>query len=417
MDFDNARETRGREIADRMRVVRVGDAWSVPSQSSAAKYRVDPDAPSCTCDDFGLRGPVLLCKHIYAVRFVIEREQRGDTTPPPEPAVEEAPSPRRPTYPQNWPAYVRAQTNERPRFLALLAELTQGIEEPARAKTGRKPVSLADSVFVAAYKVYETIAGRRFDPDFEAVHKAGHVSRKLHPHKISGLMGNPLLTPILYELIRESSAPLADFEEDFAADSTSFSTCTYVRWFDEKYGKERSEHVWLKVQVMTGVRTNIITSADIVADGPDGPHLPKLVRETAERFTVREVSADKGYSSVEAHEAVAAVGGTPFISFKRVATGGSGGLWQKSFHFFQLHREEFLAHYHKRSNAESTFSALKRKFGPYLRSRTKTAMKNELLCKLLCHNIVCLIHEQEELGVTSVFWGEEPPPPILKFPA
>jgi hypothetical protein len=46
---------------------------------------------------------------------------------------------------------------------------------------------------------------------------------------------------------------------------------------------------------------------------------------------------------------------------------------------------------------------LKRKFGKYLRSRTDTAMKNEPLCKFLCHNIVVLIHEMHELGIDPAF--------------
>jgi hypothetical protein len=29
------------------------------------------------------------------------------------------------------------------------------------------------------------------------------------------------------------------------------------------------------------------------------------------------------------------------------------------FHFYNMHREEFLTHYHKRSNVETTFSMIK----------------------------------------------------------
>lgn len=39
---------------------------------------------------------------------------------------------------------------------------------------------------------------------------------------------------------------------------------------------------------------------------------------------------------------------------------------------------------------------------------TTTAMKNEVLCKLLCHNICCLIMSQFELGIEPVFWGDAP---------
>ncbi len=66
-----------------------------------------------------------------------------------------------------------------------------------------------------------------------------------------------------------------------------------------------------------------------------------------------------------------------------------------------------MAHYHKRSNVESTFSAIKRKFGADVSSRTDVAMVNEVYAKLICHNISCLIHEQENLGIVPVFWKDE----------
>ena len=63
--------------------------------------------------------------------------------------------------------------------------------------------------------------------------------------------------------------------------------------------------------------------------------------------------------------------------------------------------------YHKRSQVESTFSMIERKFGDSLRSKTDVAMTNETLCKILCHNLVVLIHEMHELGIDPVFWAEK----------
>lgn len=62
-----------------------------------------------------------------------------------------------------------------------------------------------------------------------------------------------------------------------------------------------------------------------------------------------------------------------------------------------------MNHYHKRSNAESTFSAVKRKFGEALRSKTDLAMKNEILAKVICHNLSCVIHGMYELGIDPDF--------------
>ncbi len=48
---------------------------------------------------------------------------------------------------------------------------------------------------------------------------------------------------------------------------------------------------------------------------------------------------------------------------------------------------------------------MKAKFGDSARSKSDTAMKNEVLAKVLCHNIVSVIHEMYELGIEPTFWG------------
>src|SRR5260370_11322354 len=74
---------------------------------------------------------------------------------------------------------------------------------------------------------------------------------------------NPSLTPILRTLITETSLPLKSVEADFAADSSGFTTSRFVRWFDHKYGTVRQQHEWVKVHLMCGVRTNIVTAVEI----------------------------------------------------------------------------------------------------------------------------------------------------------
>jgi hypothetical protein len=40
-------------------------------------------------------------------------------------------------------------------------------------------------------------------------------------------------------------------------------------------------------------------------------------------------------------------------------------------------------------------------------SWSDAGMANEVLCKILCHNITCLIQEQETLGISPIFWKDE----------
>jgi transposase len=78
------------------------------------------------------------------------------------------------------------------------------------------------------------------------------------------------------------------------------------------------------------------------------------------------------------------------------------------FHFYSYHHERFMQHYHKRSNVESTFAMIKAKFGERLRSKTQTAQFNEVLCKVLCHNICVIVQSIYELGIDPVFWSDDP---------
>lgn len=191
-------------------------------------------------------------------------------------------------------------------------------------------------------------------------------------------------------------------------DSSGFSVSRFVRWYDEKYGCERSGHDWVKVHIVCGVNTHVVTAAAIYGrDTGDSPIMPELVDTTKENFTIKEMSADKAYLSVENVEKVFAAGGIPFIAPKINTTGGAGGLFEKMFHFYQFQRDDFLKHYHKRSNVESVFSAVKRTFGDSVRSRKDEAMVNEVYAKLICNNLWCVILSQVELGIEATFWKEE----------
>jgi transposase len=69
----------------------------------------------------------------------------------------------------------------------------------------------------------------------------------------------------------------------------------------------------------------------------------------------------------------------------------------------EFRNEEFLVHYHKRSNAETTFHIIKSKFGDSVRSKTEAAQVNEVLLKVLCHNICVVIQKMFELGIEPEF--------------
>jgi transposase len=400
----NAREERGLVIAALCKLNKTDGEWLVPSQTGGERiYRVSPDKQTCTCPDHTDAGHK--CKHIYAVEFTMKREVASDGT------VTETKSitfTEKKTYTQDWPAYNHAQSIEKDRMQELLFDLCQSIDNTMRPGPGRKPHTKRDSIFAMVFKVYCGFSNRRFSSDLRAAHRAGYLSRKFSGLKTIQFMENPTFTAILKQLISLSALPLRTVETDFAIDSSGFGTSKFERWYDEKYGVTRNRSCWIKVHICSGVKTNIITAVRILdKDAADCPQFAPLVKETAKEFTIGEVSADKAYGSAENFETVAECGGQAFIAFKSNHTGRVGGIFEKMFHFFQYKRDEYQNHYHKRSNVESTFSMAKRKHGDSVRSMTEVAQVNEVLCKLLCHNLCVLIQEEAELGIRPEFTTEK----------
>ncbi len=396
------RQERGLQIANRCYIGEQNGFWVVPSQSGQGRYRVrDGEQPTCTCPDYETRGEK--CKHIFAVEYIIEfrKNSDGSSTMSETLRVTET---RRQTYPQNWPAYNEAQVNEKSQFMSLLADLCSTITEPEQTK-GRPRLPLKDAIFAATFKIYSTFSGRRFMSDLRDAKDKGFIQSAPHYNSIFNYLENPDVTPILTDLITRSSLPLTAIETDFAVDSTGFLTSRFTRWCDKKYGVVKQEHDWVKTHIMCGVKTNVVTAVEIHGQhASDTPLLPVLVSQTARNFEIKEVSADKGYSSTANLDAVLAFNATPYIAFKHNSTPGrKGGTWEKMFHFFSLNREQFFAHYHKRSNVESTVMMIKTKFRDHVRSKTDVAMRNEVLAKILCHNICCLISAIYELGINPVF--------------
>jgi len=414
----NPREQRGLQLVESGNVEKRNAVYVVRSQTDKSqKYTVAlGKEPYCSCPDHDNGHK---CKHIFACEITLSRitqEQHADGSVT---TTAESITVKRTTYRQNWPAYNEAQSTEKRRFEVLLADLCRNLPEEDQSKRrGPKAHLLRDRVFASVYKVYCGFSARRFSCDLEDAFGRGLTSRLIPGMKVTAFMEDESLLPILAELVAKSAAPLAAVESDFAVDSTGFGTSRYETWHDEKHGTQRSLNVWVKAHVAVGTKTNVITAVRILEkNSGDCPELPALVAKTAENFDVKEVSADKAYVSYVNFEAVAETGAAFFPLFKSNSTGGQGGLLEKTLHYFHFQREEYLSHYHKRSNVESTFSAVKRKFGDSVRSKTDAAMKAEVLCKFIAHNLTCLIQEQESLGIAPIFWKDETECNVLKMPA
>jgi transposase len=433
----DARELKGMQIAATMPVRRDASGWIVPSQSGPGTYRVVPHPTTtykvaqgivpppdgvqpwaCNCPDFELRNRP--CKHVIAVEYVVRRQTvdlDGSVV------TEEI----KVTYTQDWSAYNAAQCEEKERLLPMLADLCSTVPSPPRSGRGRPRLPRSDMAYAVVSKVYSGLSARRHDSDVRDAKARGLTASDPCYNSVLSYLADPEMTPVLERLVSLSALPLAGVEQDFAMDSTGFSTCNYVRWYDHKWGREQKRQEWVKLHAATGVRTNVITSVTVTPNTgkgtSDSSQFPALLNGTAENFTMREVSADKAYSSRAHLAAVEAVGATPFIPFRNTPTGhrnesstlfGVGAIapgpeasaWVRMYHYFAYQRDTFLSHYHRRSNVECTFSALKRKFGGSLRSKSYTGQVNEILAKVILHNLCVIISAIHELGLEAPQFGD-----------
>ena len=186
-------------------------------------------------------------------------------------------------------------------------------------------------IFASAYKVYSQVSSRRFMTDLKEAHLRRYISQLPCYNTVNNFIVMEEITPYLEWLIIRSSLPLKAVETAFAVDSSGFSTCQYVRWIDEKDGKEQSEKDWVKAHLFSGVETHIVTVAKIGgAFSADHNYFAALFNETVKRFTVKEVSADKAYSSYANMRLVDRHGAVPYIDFKEGATDtGNCEIWKR----------------------------------------------------------------------------------------
>ncbi len=233
--MSNSREIKALDLAARFKIVESSGKWLVPFQNIPnRKYavKITEDGGRCDCPDFELRREA--CKHVMAVRYVLQRELNFDGERRTETVTETIEITK--TYSQDWPAYNTAQTVEKDQFQMLLHDLSGLVEEPIQ-KNGRPRMSLADSIFCAAFKVYSGFSGRRFMSDLREANERRYIGHVPHFNSVLNALENPALKPELIRLIELSALPLRAVESDFAADSTGFSTGRFERWFDHKWGK------------------------------------------------------------------------------------------------------------------------------------------------------------------------------------
>ena len=192
-------------------------------------------------------------------------------------------------------------------------------------------------------------------------------------------------------------------------DSTGFSTCTYERWFDHKWGKERSRQKWTKLHAMTGVLTNIVTAA-MISDGHanDTTFMRPLLASTQGNFPMREVSADKAYCSKSNMATIEEVGATPYIPFRGSLPSVQAPMPGLEEGVSIFRKMQYLFAYRPRHVPGAIPQAVERRMhvlhdqaevrrSPAVKVRDRADERD--LCKVIAHNLCVLIACVHEMGM------------------
>jgi transposase len=294
----------------------------------------------------------------------------------------------------DWRGYNRSQTGEKRLFLSLLKELLETVDKSTDQYLSKGARNYFNQIFPMCLKVFLGTSSRRLISDLKMCKEIGLINNVPHFNTILNYFKNQSLKTVLNYLIELSAIPLAQIDKKFAVDSTGIGAHQYEPWrsIRSKYPEHRK---YKKAHIIYGVLTNVAVSCSITkGTEADSPQFENLLKRCADNFKIDEVSADLAYSSKKNLRLVEEHGGIPYIPFKKNATGKRGGsLWKEMFQYFKYNQKEFLKHYHLRSNAETGFFMIKKKFGEFVEMKGDISQENEIRCKILCHNICVLIQE------------------------
>lgn len=307
-------------------------------------------------------------------------------------------------YTQNWTSYNLAKTREKLMAEQLLLELLDNLEE--RKSLYKSPFSIKEKIFIMFTYCYSGYSSRRAISEVEIARRRNLITKTPHFNSILNMFRDSRLTNTLFNLVEISALPLRQIEDTASVDSTGFSISNFNRWFDIRTQDNNKKRDWIKLNAIIGNRTNVVISL-VVSEGTSGDSLflDPLVKNASRNFELKEVSADKAYLSRNNLNSIASIGAIPFIPFKSnsIANPKGTSLWRTMYEFFHDNKEEFLKHYHRRSNVESAFWMIKKNYRNFIRTKTYTSQMNELLVKCLCHNLSVLVQESFELGINIDF--------------
>ncbi len=296
-------------------------------------------------------------------------------------------------YTQDWKVYYQACRTEKLMFLRIIKDAIDYLIMENKYGYGRPAAFFSDIIKSICIKSYHNLSTWRLESELKLCKSMGIIDNVYKKSCISKYMNSKDVTEVLHELYKIIAEPLIPIETQYAADATGISNAYKAKkWIDVRL--DRQEHKqYNKLHIISGTLTNIIVSAKVTEGIRHESPVFKDLMVGIKRFKVKEISADSGYLSRKNCELIQDNGAVPYILPKKnvkAYSKGTGTAWHTMINLWKKHQMLFASHYHRRSNVESTFGALKRKYGDFCRCKLPVTQENEILARIICHNSAVL---------------------------
>ena len=187
-------------------------------------------------------------------------------------------------------------------------------------------------------------------------------------------------------------------------DSTGIRLKTSSSWYDIRIGRKNQRRDNVKLHLAIFPHRNIILEYKITGyKKHDSPQLDFLLRNIKE---VLRVIGDAGYLSRKNCNIVAKKNGQPFFHLKKntTAKGKGSTAWKKMVRFAKQFKEVFDEIYHIRSLVESVNSALKKRYGNYIRATKRRTRNVQLAFRVVAFNIKQLLYDSTARKLGIPYW-------------
>jgi len=203
------------------------------------------------------------------------------------------------------------------------------------------------------------------------------------------------LTPLLQKLITVTSEPFADKEHYFAIDGSGFRIACGKKRYNEIRTDRKAKSGYVGIHIIAGVKSKIIPYA-IVSEGHihDNNFFKPLVLGANKMFKIKEIYADKGYLSNANANFCYSLNIKDYIKIKdnTILDKFEDSVWNNSIkRYLEDVQKGAERRFSLRANVECAFHMIKTVFSDVLRCKTHTGRVNEVLARIVCHNIRCLV--------------------------